>query len=1119
MKNCRHGIRIPKLLLLIMRITFLLFVVGVLQSYAVSSYAQRTQLTIHENAIELGELFHKIEQQTDFYFFYNNDQIDRGMKVNVSAEDNTIFEILDNVLRNTGITYQVNNKAIVLNYQPEFIAQQTDKRVTGTVTDERGEPIIGANVVEKGTTNGVITDMDGKFSFAISEDTHIQISYIGYITQEVKVGSQTNLSIVLVEDLQALDEVIVIGYGTAKRKDFTGSVASVRLENSPVALAGNMNALESLKGNVTGLDIGFTNSAGGTPTMQIRGQNSISGENSPLVVVDGVIFMGDINDINPNDIASYDVLKDATSAAAYGSRSANGVIIITTKKGKTSKPVIHFNARGSMQSWHLKPELMNGQQWLEAVAAANGYAEYSFMVPQEELNMKAGKEVNWLDAISRTGWTQDYQAAISGAAEKVNYYLSASYAKNEGVIKGDDYDRVSVLGKINTDITSWLQLGLDAAYTRSDYSGIGANIWTATILSPYSMMYRPNGSLEAIPDGTRGRGNPLWGIDDKSKRENVDLRDNLRANAYVVVKCPWISGLSYRFNYAGNLNNRKSGDFTHESNYVPAGAYDDDSRYSVATQNSYLTSANGNLSNEKTISYVIDNILNYNQTFGKHNIDLTAVATRDYKKYESHTLTGSNFAANGNTVLGLNGLHYATTQKISMNNWKQTNIGYFGRASYSFDDTYYLTASYRRDGSSVFGANKKWGDFGAVGAAWRITNESFMKGVNVLNDLKLKLSWGKNGNQGLSQYSTLSRVDNGESGGIYYVFDNSGKPSFGINQSTIGNSDLGWETTEAWNMGFESTWLNSRLFVDLDVYFSKTYDQIFDRTIPVMTGFGKMLSSMGEVKNRGVEATIRSVNIQNKELTWSSGLTFWLNRNKVIHLYGEDLDGDGKEDDDIGNGLFIGKARNSIFGYKQEGIVQTSDVEYMQANGVSPGVPKYVDINNDGVINSEDRSVIGSKDPNFKLNLSNTLQYKNWELYVMIAGVFGGNGYYQAGNTNAYITSGDRNWFASNGLYIPYWTEANASNKYPAATFTGDGYFLGLQNRAYVRLQDVTLSYTFNQPWVKHSGINNMKLFVTGKNLATITGWDGGDPESGSTALSTTYPIMTSFSLGLNLSF
>ena len=1082
-----------------------------------STYAQSEKIDLSVKNESLRQLIKQIETKTDYTFMLDQ-TVDQSQKVSVDARQESLDAILKKALEGKQISYEVVGKQIILKISRNSQSNQS-RKISGTVKDQNGEPVIGANVSVKGTTVGTITDIDGNFMLEAPTDVVIQISYIGYVTQEISLGNKDRLDVLLKEDLQALDEIVIIGYGTAKRKDFTGSVSSVKLENSPISLATNTNALESLKGNVTGLDIGATNSAGGTPTMQIRGQNSISGSNDPLVVVDGVIFMGSINDINPNDIASYDVLKDATSAAAYGSRSANGVIIITTKKGKQGKPVIHFNARGSMQSWHLKPELMNGEQWLDATAAANGYSDYSFLVPQEEINMNSGKEIDWLDEISRTGWTQDYQAAVSGAGDRMNYYLSASYTESGGVIRGDDYERVSILGKIDTDITSWLQIGLDAAYTRTDYSGIGANIWSATILSPYAMMYRPNGMLEAIPDGTRGRGNPLWGIDDESKKENVDLRDNLRANAYAVVKCPWISGLSYRFNYAGNLNYRKNGDFTHESYNVPAGSYDDDSRYSVTTQNSYLSSAGGSIANERTTSYVIDNILNYNQTFGKHNIDLTAVATRDYQKFESQTLSGSDFAANGNTALGLNGLHYASTQKISLNNWKRTNIGYFGRASYSFGDTYYMTASYRRDGSSVFGANNKWGNFWAIGTAWRMTNEPFVKSVEFLDDMKLKLSWGKNGNQGLTQYSTLSQVVTGHSGGIYYPFGNSGKPSYGINQNTIGNSNLGWETTEAWNMGFESTWLNSRLFVDVDVYLSKTYDQIFSRSIPVMTGFGSMYSSMGEVKNRGVEATVRTVNIQNKEFNWTTGLTFWLNRNKLVHLYGEDLDGDGKEDDDIGNSLFIGESIHSIFGYEQDGIVQTNDTEYMEANGVSAGTPKYVDKNNDGVINEKDRSVIGNKAPNFKLNLSNTLQYKNWELYVMIAGVFGGNGYYQAGNTNAYITGGDRQWFASNGLYIPYWTEANPSNKYPAATFTGDSYFLGLQNRAYVRLQDVTLSYTFNQPWVKNMGINNFKLFITGKNLATITGWDGGDPETCSTALSQTYPIMTNVSFGLNLSF
>ena len=596
------------------------------------------------------------------------------------------------------------------------------------------------------------------------------VSYIGYITQEIPVGKNNTLDVLLREDTETLDEVIVIGYGTTKRKDFTGSVSSVKLENSPIALSPNLNALESLKGNVSGLDIGATNSAGGEPSMQMRGQKSISGSNDPLIVVDGVIFMGSINDINPNDIASYDVLKDATSAAAYGSRSANGVIIITTKRGKTGKPVVTFNATGSMQTWQNKPDLMKGEQWLESVMARNNSSDLSWLKPQELANMEAGREINWLDASTRTGWVQDYQVAVSGAGEKMNYYLSAAYSDNQGVVIGDDYNRITALAKINTDITSWLQIGVDAAFTKSDYSGVGANIGEATQTSPYGVMYRNESEklLEKYPY-TQSSVNALWNTD-KSVRDNKDIRNNFRANAYAVVKLPWVEGLSYRFNYAGNLSKNQSGDFYYEGYFVKEGAYDDETRYSPATLQSLLASANGKINNNTTDSWVIDNILNYKNTFGKHSIDLTAVATRDRKKYEMIETTGSNFAANGNTTLGINGLHKATVQKVNMDNNQRSNIGYLGRASYSYDDRYFFTGSYRRDGASVFGVNQKWGDFFAFGGAWRLSSEKFMSSISYLDDLKLKLSWGKNGNQGLDPYGTLSTINNGASGGVRYEF-------------------------------------------------------------------------------------------------------------------------------------------------------------------------------------------------------------------------------------------------------------------------------------------------------------------------------------------------------------
>lgn len=614
----------------------------------VSGTILSAQISLSMQNKSTREVIREIEKVSDYRFFYNDNLSGLNTRISVSAQGENIRDVLEQIKKQAQITYIIKeNNQIVLS-APGYVSastQQNTRKITGIIKDQSGEPVIGANIVEKGTANGTITDIDGQYSLEVGSNSILVVSYIGYITQEIPVGKNNTLDVLLKEDTETLDEVIVIGYGTTKRKDFTGSVSSVKLENSPIALSPNLNALESLKGNVSGLDIGATNSAGGEPSMQMRGQKSISGSNDPLIVVDGVIFMGSINDINPNDIASYDVLKDATSAAAYGSRSANGVIIITTKRGKTGKPVVTFNATGSMQTWQNKPELMKGEQWLESVMARNNSSDLSWLKPQELANMEAGREINWLDASTRTGWVQDYQVSVSGAGEKMNYYLSAAYSDNQGVVIGDDYNRITALAKINTDITSWLQIGVDAAFTKSDYSGVGANIGEATQTSPYGVMYR-NGSeklLEKFPY-TQSSVNALWNTD-KSVRDNKDIRNNFRANAYAVVKLPWVEGLSYRFNYAGNLSKNQSGDFYYEGYFVKEGAYDDETRYSPATLQSLLASANGKINNNTTDSWVIDNILNYKNTFGKHSIDLTAVATRDRKKYEMIETTGSNFAA------------------------------------------------------------------------------------------------------------------------------------------------------------------------------------------------------------------------------------------------------------------------------------------------------------------------------------------------------------------------------------------------------------------------------------------------------------------------------------------
>ena len=1017
------------------------------------------------------------------------------------------------------------NAPLSLNLEKDYPASnveaaQQGQKVTGKVTDQSGGTLPGVSVIVTGTTNGTITDNDGNYTLSnIPEDATLQFSFVGMKIQKIPVQAKQVINVVLEEETLAVDEVIVIGYGTAKRQDYTGAVSSVKMENSPVALAPNLNALEALKGSVAGLSIGATNSAGGQPAMDIRGQNSInSGLNDPLIVLDGVIYLGSLGDINPNDIASYDILKDAVSSAAYGSRSANGVIAITTKKGKTGKPVITFSTSAGVQSWQNQPVMMKGEEWFTVVNARNKRAvgDTTWMKNGELANRAAKKETVWLDEVTRTGVIQDYQIAVSGATPNVNYYLSTSYNNNKGIIKGDDFERYSLLGKVNTTITKWLQIGLDGSYSRRDYSGFAANVGEAQTMSPYGVMYRDTlGNLEKYPY-TQSSINPLWGVQDGT-RENKDIRNNFRLNAYAIIEAPWVKGLNFKVNVLTNLDQNQSGNFTNENYLIKEG--EGLARYSPASLVGLLSGTNGNIDNNKTYSYVFDNILNYKNTFEKHSVEATLVATRDYRRFEQVNSTGSDFLANGNTTLGIWGLAKATVQKVNVNIDERANIGYVGRLSYSYNDKYFFTTSYRRDGASVFGVNNKWADFAAFGSAWKVTNEEFMKSFKPLNSLKVKLSWGQNGNQGIGPFATLSTIANGTSGGVRYEFSNAPAIiNYGLFQNALGNPDLGWETTETWNTGFESAWLDNRLFADVDIYFSQTTNQIFTRNIPVMTGFKTVLASMGQVNNRGVEITLRSVNVKTKDLTWNTAVTFWQNRNKLVHLYGEDKNKDGIEDDDVANSLFIGKSLGAIYGYEQIGIVQDTDTEYKTLTGAADGAPKYKDLDGITGITAADRRVLGYNKENFRLNMSNSVNFKNFELYLMITGTFGGDHYYLKSNTAAYMTSGTGR-FNDNMTSKPYWTPENKSNVYPSAYFSGDGRYLALQSRSFVRFQDVSLSYTFTQPFLNEMNINSLKVFFSAKNLATITNWFGGDPETGTPVRENTFPVPTTYSIGANISF
>lgn len=1010
---------------------------------------------------------------------------------------------------------------LLIAYSVQIIAQI---KVEGTVVDNiTKEPLVGVSIIVKNEAkSGTITDIDGKFSLNVSNNkTILSVTYIGYVTQDISAEKANNNIISLLEDSHMLQDVVVVGYGATTRKNFTGSVSTVKVDESPLSLIPTSNAMDLLRGTASGITVSQQQGAGQAPSLQVRGQKSVNGGSTPLIVMDGIIFSGEFRDIDPNIIESMSILKDATSLAAYGSQAANGVVMITTKKGKLGKPLINFNSSLAFSEAAAKPDLLSPQDYVRKVNTLQGLDENaspeSWMKTSEYANYQAGKTNDWWDLITRTGLMQNYSASVSGATEKTNYFFSGSYTDQQGVTIGDDYNRIALNMKLQSDITNWLQVGGEMGYVFNDYSGAtlgDSDVYWATRLTPYGSAYRSNGQLNKFP---REEGlymiNPLW----KVKSGTIDDHDTYGTTTmkgHALIKLPWIEGLSFRVNGSYSVSNIERDYFTHEGYYIKEGAEDDDYLSSATAQ--YLSSANGYYERKKYNSWVWDNILNYTKQLGKHYINLTYVYTRDSKRYSYYKMTGADFADLGNTELGYNGLAYAATQKISsISKWDHNNIGYLGRLNYNYNDTYHLSVSVRRDGSSVFGINNKWGTFPAVGLAWTVSNEEFLKRVSFVNYMKAKISWGKNGNQSLDPYKTISKIALGQSGGYGYPFGNSSNVSWGQRISELGNSDLGWESTEAINYGLETDLLNNRIHFEFDGYFSKTTDQIFDQTIPVMgNGMTSMKSTMGRVDNWGIELNVTSQNIKTKDWAWNSGVSFYMNRNTLKELYG-----DGK--DDISSSLFLGKSLGAIYGYKAIGIVQEDDTEYITANNAKAGDVKFanVDKSEDGKITSDDRTILGYGKENFRMSLSNTVRFKDFELYALFTGIFGGNGYGQAVNTYAYRTTSDSPW--DNNLNHGWWTAENKSNKYPRVDYT-DSRYTPIQGYAFVRLQDLSLSYTFRQAWVKRMGIGNFRVYAAAKNLFTLTGWDGGDPEikqTIGTGYSYGYPLARTYSFGVNLSF
>lgn len=1113
---------------LTMKVTFLLVLITVLQVSA-SVYSQSTKLALDVKDMQLSDVIKTIEEKSDYRFFFSDNYKEMDTKVTLNVTDSNIEDILSSILRNKALSYKMlNNHVIVIT--PTKALQQ---KITGKVTDAKtGEALPGVSIVIEGTTQGTTTDIDGKYTIELQEEnSSIMFSFIGYVTQRIAFTGTPVINVKLSQETLDLDEVVVIGYGSVKKRDLTGSVASIRLEDSPIATLPNVNALDALKGSLPGFDIGAVTNAGGNPSINIRGQNSISASNSPLIVVDGLIFIGSMNEINPLDIASVDVLKDASSTAVYGSLAANGVILITTKRGKTDKPTVQASITGGIQTYTNRPDMLSPEGYLDLKKARyladNPGSTYDISTNLNLYEWEAYNEnhtVDWFDTVTRLSTFQNYSVSISGASNRSNYYFSGDYMDQEGIVVGDQFKKFTILGKIESQITSWLKLGVSLNAISKNADGVAADLNLGTIDGPYSYVYvHDRGTnapgygdfthrLERYPQGQSTTSNPLW----KTQAFNEDRNQNYRGSAFARFDIPWVKGLSYTFNYSLNRWEGHSATFEDEYMFVNTMLLNE-----LTDASSHLVEANGTKTNNGRTDWYMNHLISYKKDIGEHAFDFTALAERQGQQSYGMTMTAKDFSAIGTSVLGVNSLELGNSANYSINTsfTELYQLAYMARLNYVYKGKYLASASIRKDGYSGYAVGHKYGVFRAGSVAWTMSEEPFIQdNFSFVDNFKIRLSLGENGNPSVGAYATFPTMSNNAE--IYL----GGQSVKGVYANKLANKSLNWEKTTALNLGIDFSFFKSLVSGNIDVYNSNTTDLLLSRAIPIFNGFGSVLDNIGKVNNKGLELQINTRNYKTTDFSWESGLNFWINRNKIVSLYGMDVDGDGKEDDDIANSRFIGKSLGASYQYVMDGIVQLDDAEYMAIYGGQPGDIKFKDLNQDGKIDAtNDREVVGYTKPNFTLTLSNTLSYKNFQLYFLFNYIAGGgkDNWYIGNNVYAHLPNALYGGSAANWLDKPYWSPENPSNEVTRLNYNNSAFNYGFpKTREFLRLQDVSLSYTLPSSVIKQTPFEAFKVYVSGKNLWTLSSWEGLDPESGTTFASTSgFPTFKIVTLGLNVTF
>jgi TonB-linked SusC/RagA family outer membrane protein len=1095
----------------------LLVVCAVSLSFARESRAQEMlnkKVTLQLVDKDIKTVLKQLSKVTQVRFLYSSVLIQADRKVSINVVDERLETVLDRLLIPLKIGYKVEGKQILLTAIPlgqikpatpekPVLETPVDQLITGTVTDEKGEGLPGVNIIQKGTSRGTNTDKEGKFRLPVSDNQAILVvSSIGYLNQEIAVGNRQTIEIRLVSDTKALDEVVVVGYGTQSKRNVTGSVSKVdmkQMENLP-----NTNVSQALRGRVAGVQFTDNGRPGQGGSILIRGQRSISAGNNPLVILDGIFFEGSLNDINPGDIESMEILKDASATAIYGARAANGVILISSKKGTSEKPAIRFSTYYGTSSWSHKPKLLTPERYIEKTLEwrkqsgldADPAKIGGYLTATEAKNYAAGNIIDPWEVVSQQAGIQNYDLSVSGRSGRTTYFFSGNYNNEKGLIYNDNSKRTSVRVNLDNQVTDWLKIGVNAQYAERDLSGNESDVGTAYATSPFNSVWLDAAKTDPNPlpneDGLVGSINFNAIIN-----KNQEIQRNLFANFYGIVDFPFLKGLTYRINYSPNYR------WYDLNNFSP-----------IYQRNGRNNTGSANRRSDLNRSWVLENILTYAQQVGEnHNFDLTLLYGRNQANSQSVIASGVDFTG-ASDVNGWNNLGIAKIQTNTTSASVVNAISSMARLNYRFKNRYLLTLTARRDGNSVFGANKKYGVFPSAALAWVASDESFMKKIPALNLLKFRASYGSVGNQAISAYQSLVRQ-----GIVQYLYGDGGATATGLIPANMANPGLSWETTTTLNLGADFELLGGRIGGTLEWYNMNTKDLLLTRQLPSPTGFANVLTNVGATNNKGVELTLNTQNLRRGKFEWTSSLVFSTNKNKIVHLYRSDVNGDGQEDNDVGNRWFIGQPVSVAYDYVWDGIYQTGD---QIPAGQKAGFVRMKDVNGDGKIDPNDRQVQGTLQPKYRWGFTNNFRYGNFNLMVMLNALQGwlANNVVIALDSDPGITgAGNFPGRASNFVDAGWWTAENSSNTRPSLVYTnpfGAGYY---QSRDFVRIQEVALSYDFPKSLINRLRMTNLKAYVSGRNLHTFTNWQGMDPESGYNTRANSFPTPRTISMGLNLSF